>query len=330
MTEEHNMPLMDGIEPAHEDCDVINEIEENSPTPRASFVGPVQDAPGCATKVANTLSQQSIHEVNVILEEATGHSSDLLVSFDRLNVQLGSAAYPYLQPAALEALRNAIQDRGSTMVVNSAYRTLAQQFLLYTWKHNGTCNFRVVAPPGASYHQAGLAIDIADHLGWRLYLERHGWEWFGNGDKPHFTYKGSNRVLSINVNGRSFDIRNIATLAFQRLWNRNNPSHPIAEDGDYGRITMSKLMLSPANGFEIAPWDQKPRMLRLSTPLLEGSDIERIQTALQRSGLLVGVDGVFGSHTEQAVKQFQQQTGLVVDGVVGPNTLAMMSQVTMP
>jgi hypothetical protein len=33
-----------------------------------------------------------------------------------------------------------------------------------------------------------------------------------------------------------------------------------------------------------------------------------------------GVDGIFGQHTETAVRNFQRAQGLVVDGIVGPNT----------
>lgn len=37
-----------------------------------------------------------------------------------------------------------------------------------------------------------------------------------------------------------------------------------------------------------------------------------------------GADGKFGAATEKAVKQFQQDWGLKVDGVIGPNTWAML------
>jgi hypothetical protein len=323
MSEENVETLNDDRAPEHEDCGVINELEESSP--RGSFAGLIKDAPGCGTMVANTLSQQSIHEVNVLLEEATGSKSDLLVSFDTLNVSLGSAAYPYLQPPAVEALQKAIRDRGTMMVVNSAYRALAQQFLLYNWWTNGVCAFQAVARPGASYHQAGMAIDIEDTDRWRPYLERYGWQWFGPGDYPHFTYVGGGQVESVKIKGSTIDIRNTATLAFQRLWNRNNSGAQIAEDGGYGPNTESKLRVSPANGFKIAPWDKKPRSLRLSQPRMEGSDVERLQTVLKKAGITVDVDGEFGPGTDKAVKEFQAKKTLAADGIVGPKTIAALA-----
>ena len=48
--------------------------------------------------------------------------------------------------------------------------------------------------------------------------------------------------------------------------------------------------------------------------------IERLQSALERAGHPVPPDGRFGARTEVAVRAFQQLSGLVVDGVVGPET----------
>ena len=38
------------------------------------------------------------------------------------------------------------------------------------------------------------------------------------------------------------------------------------------------------------------------------------------------VDGIFGSETEKAVKQFQKIKGLLVDGIVGPQTWLALAQ----
>ena len=165
-----------------------------------------------------------------------------------------------------------------------------------------------MAPPGSSYHQAGLAVDIQDTDGWEPFLRKYNWQWHGPSDYPHFTYVGGDRVLSLKMQGKKVDIRNTATLAFQHLWNRNNPNDLIAEDGAWGPTTRSKLDLSPSHGFDHAPWDKKPRELRLSTPRLEGSDVERLQLKLKNAGIEVEVDGVFGPGTDKAVKAFEKDS----------------------
>ena len=60
--------------------------------------------------------------------------------------------------------------------------------------------------------------------------------------------------------------------------------------------------------------------LHLQTPPMQGDDVRALQQALVKAGLPVTVDGVFGTDTDAAVKQFQQQKGLTVDGIVGPAT----------
>ena len=56
-------------------------------------------------------------------------------------------------------------------------------------------------------------------------------------------------------------------------------------------------------------------------PGATGTAVRRLQRALRRTpDLQIAVDGEFGPKTEAAVKLFQQSTGLVVDGVVGPRT----------
>jgi hypothetical protein len=52
----------------------------------------------------------------------------------------------------------------------------------------------------------------------------------------------------------------------------------------------------------------------------EGENVVLLQEALRKAGLSISVDGVFGSETETAVRQFQRRVGLSSDGVVGENT----------
>ena len=192
------------------------------------------------------------------------------------------------------------------MQVNSAYRTIAQQMLLYNDRSN---NSNPVAPPGASNHQTGLAIDIEDARGWESYLMQYGWEPLP-GDPPHFDYIGDGTI----------DLRSKSILAFQQLWNQNNPHETIGEDGGFGSQTEDALNHSPAPGFPKAPWDDKPRTLRLVIPRMEGLDVIKLQEGLKKAGIVVGADGEFGPATDKAVKEFQQKKGLKPDGIVAVKT----------
>jgi peptidoglycan hydrolase-like protein with peptidoglycan-binding domain len=47
-----------------------------------------------------------------------------------------------------------------------------------------------------------------------------------------------------------------------------------------------------------------------------GEMVKNVQAKLQ----LAPADGIFGSHTEAAVREFQRKQGLVADGIIGPKS----------
>ena len=56
-----------------------------------------------------------------------------------------------------------------------------------------------------------------------------------------------------------------------------------------------------------------------------GASVERIQRLLNKKGYgPLDVDGIYGNATRTAVERFQMAMGLVVDGIVGPNTMAAL------
>ena len=60
-----------------------------------------------------------------------------------------------------------------------------------------------------------------------------------------------------------------------------------------------------------------------------GDEVKELQQQLNALGYSCGsADGIFGSKTEQAVKAFQKDHGLVADGMVGDKTKAALSQPT--
>ena len=51
-----------------------------------------------------------------------------------------------------------------------------------------------------------------------------------------------------------------------------------------------------------------------------GKDVTALQLLLQYRGLNLTADGQFGNQTYTAVSTFQQNNGLTVDGIAGPET----------
>jgi N-acetylmuramoyl-L-alanine amidase len=193
---------------------------------------------GCGTGVLHELNHQILA---TILEFAPGS----LISCESLvEISDNRITIPYLQPAACAALAGAVEEMGNTRLkLVHAFRTVAQQYLIYSWYRHGRCAICLAAPPGTSRHEAGLAIDTSDYNSskWKSVLANHGWRWRGPADKAHFTYVG---------NSSHPQLQEDSVRAFQRLWNKHNPMSQIAEDGIYGdKETGASLLMSPVTGW---------------------------------------------------------------------------------
>ncbi len=173
----------------------------------------------------------------------------------------GSGAFAYLEKPAMTKLLASLDAHKTThMTINSMLRTVAQQYLLYRWGAAGCCGINVVAKPGNSNHETGLAMDIQESSTWRSSLSGQGFKWFGSSDAMHYDFTGSGAV-----NYKGLDIK-----AFQRLWNANNPNDKISVDGGWGPQTEARMKKAPAEGFASGPTCGSSAMLELEGGAMDG------------------------------------------------------------
>ena len=184
----------------------------------------------CSTSVVRGLSNQIAEEVGCM-------DPTSLVKFEpSANLQITSTAVlPFLNASAKTDLEKVATTR--VVQINSAFRTVAQQYLLARWHDLGRCGITAAAPPGRSNHESGRALDVANYSSVISSMAARGWAHDVPGDPVHFDHLSSP------------DIRGKDVLAFQRLWNRNNAGDQIAADGVYGPQTEARLKASPATGF---------------------------------------------------------------------------------
>jgi MYXO-CTERM domain-containing protein len=192
------------------------------------------EAGGCTTSVVLGLSTQ-------IAEQAACDTPNSWVSFagDSGLAITSNAVLPFLTPDARSDLDAA--GRQSTLQINSALRTIAQQYILYQWFEDGECGIAAAATVGNSNHEGGRAVDLDNWDDEIDNMANNGWAHDVPGDVVHFDHNAS-------VDDRGRDV-----LAFQELWNANNPNDTIGTDGDYGPQTEARLVESPAVGFAKGP-----------------------------------------------------------------------------
>lgn len=92
-------------------------------------------------------------------------------------------------------------------------------------------------------------------------------------------------------------------------------------DGVCGRQTWEALVEA---GFRLGD-----RFLYHRRPMLRGDDVAELQRRLSALGFDTGrVDGIFGEQTAGALVDFQRNTGLAADAIVGATTLQELRRVT--
>lgn len=150
-----------------------------------------------------------------------------------------------MRPEVYVALQEASESIDDFISITAGYRDVSMQYYSRWYNENCDSNFDAEVP-GQSNHQGGRAIDVRSWSYWWDVLLDHGFEHPIPTDNPHFELVGTAAYRA-----ESEELKSLSIVAFQRLWNRNNPDDSIDEDGVYGASTKDRLGRSPVEGFSI-------------------------------------------------------------------------------
>lgn len=96
-------------------------------------------------------------------------------------------------------------------------------------------------------------------------------------------------------------------------------------EGELGPGVAAVWRPTPTGSPPSAPLAEKSPTLSLTTPRMQGEAVRDLQQRLLAQAYDSGeADGIFGPQTEQAVREFQEQQGISVDGIVGPRTWSLL------
>lgn len=120
-------------------------------------------------------------------------------------------------------------------------------------------------------------------------------------------------------------------------------SYPVCDDYDSavelavrafqqqrGLTVDGRVGVQTYRALEEARWRLGDRILSLrAASMMAGDDVATLQRRLLDMGFDSGrVDGIFGPNTDRALRDFQRNIGLVVDGTCGPQTFKALDRLT--
>lgn len=172
----------------------VEQIEAMAARVASSFSALLEDATRTLGAAADRAAPRSIPGALLPDTEPYGVSTSGPPLPAGLTPELVAWRGVILNPAAMASFQEASRVLGAPIRVTDSYRSHEQQAAAYARKPG------IAAPPGSSYHERGLAIDVdGDAYGGyasaafrRLVevLESHGWHRFDPRGEPwHFSYR---------------------------------------------------------------------------------------------------------------------------------------------
>ena len=153
-----------------------------------------------------------------------------------------------------------------------------------------------------------------------------------------YEYIVGNPEKGIKAHGKKISLKEVKAGDYLFQGNNSNKHHiGYAVNKDYAiesqnhdvGVTITKIAnrgwsyAARPNWYEDEPIDVPVlnRELYLADPYMRGEDVREVQERLNELNYYCGeADGIFGNKTSIAVKNFQSDNGLTVDGIVGRNT----------
>jgi hypothetical protein len=191
------------------------------------------------------------------------------------------------------------------------------------------------APAGKSFHEqqkfvSGLvyfaAVDLVARNGTNVHRSPR-WAEVPKQGSGHADIKDYG--VHANVDGEPWHLQPIEIDGWQ-TWVNNNRPHPngnfVVKGGAPPPAPTPVPTPTPTPTPTPGEIPLGSRTLKITSPTMQGSDVQWVQYVLRGQGLAISVDSYYGRQTADRVKAMQGWNGLEQDGVVGPKTWEVLKK----
>lgn len=145
-------------------------------------------------------------------------------------------------------------------------------------------------------------------------------------NRKAFTVSTINRTSSRTSTQRSRSTSSSSRTSSSQRSQRTSSSSS-TQRGDRTSVSRDASKPEAKNPVNFGAWAQPASSASPAKSMrqgAEGQDVRSLQESLNKKGAQLDVDGKFGPKTQEAVRKFQEQNNLEVDGVAGKDTMAAL------